>query len=250
MAKKVIEIPEDKIRVAIWMTKKNKTKKAICEYLGIAYNTKRLDKIIEDFKEKQVRVEELKKKARAKTLSEYEKKEIAKSYQDGESISAIADRLYLTSPRIKKVLIELGVPIRGRSKKTPAKTEHVKQDLEIKFGKGDKVFVGNLNCFAYVKEVFDEDYLDYLSDGYSKAVYMDVNLKPDEEPKRGIHYEVYWFLYEGNYMWGKLEALQNHIKNIEEAIIETGRELYRIWLDTDKGGFYTYTRDKLFPVVS
>ena len=43
------DIPEAKIRQAIWMLKVNKTKKAVCEHLGIAYNTKRLDAIIQNF---------------------------------------------------------------------------------------------------------------------------------------------------------------------------------------------------------
>ena len=45
------EIPESKIRQVIWMLKAGKTKKACCEHLGIAYNTKRLDTIITEFKE-------------------------------------------------------------------------------------------------------------------------------------------------------------------------------------------------------
>jgi hypothetical protein len=57
------EITEAKIRQAIWMIKAKKTKKSICEHLGIAYNTKRLDQIINDFYAKEEREAELKKKA-------------------------------------------------------------------------------------------------------------------------------------------------------------------------------------------
>ena len=42
-------ISEAKIRQAIWMLKAKKTKKQVCEHLGIAYNTKRLDNIIQEF---------------------------------------------------------------------------------------------------------------------------------------------------------------------------------------------------------
>ena len=131
------EITEAKIRQAIWMIKANKTKKSICEHLGIAYNTKRLDTIIQDFKDKEVRQAELKKKARAKVLTEGEKENIVKSYQDGESQSAIAKQLYLTPQRIKAVLIEKGIPIRARKKTGQATVDHVVQDLEVKFAKGD-----------------------------------------------------------------------------------------------------------------
>jgi len=61
------EITEAKIRQAIWMIKAKKTKKSICEHLGIAYNTKRLDQIINDFYAKEEREAGLKKKARTKT---------------------------------------------------------------------------------------------------------------------------------------------------------------------------------------
>ena len=73
MAKKpaTVEISETKIRQAIWMLKANKTKKSICETLGIAYNTKRLDAIITEFKDKETRIAELKKK-RSKTKSQSE----------------------------------------------------------------------------------------------------------------------------------------------------------------------------------
>ena len=64
---KTIEIPETKIRQAIWMLKIDKTKKSICEHLGIAYNTKRLDTIISEFREKQERIQELKEKAQQKS---------------------------------------------------------------------------------------------------------------------------------------------------------------------------------------
>ena len=48
MAKSPI-IPEAKIRQAIWMLKKGKTKKDVCSHVGIAYSPKRLDTLIEDY---------------------------------------------------------------------------------------------------------------------------------------------------------------------------------------------------------
>ena len=50
------EIQESKIRQAIWMLKVNKTKKQVCEHLGIAYNTKRLDTLIQDFHDRNTRI--------------------------------------------------------------------------------------------------------------------------------------------------------------------------------------------------
>ena len=59
---KPTDISEAKIRQAIWMIKAKKTKKAVCEHLGIAYNTKRLDAIIQEFHNKQEREAQLKKR--------------------------------------------------------------------------------------------------------------------------------------------------------------------------------------------
>ena len=70
------DIPEAKIRQAIWMLKVNKTKKAVCEHLGIAYNTKRLNTIIENFHERLDREAKLKKAARTKVFSEVEKQDL------------------------------------------------------------------------------------------------------------------------------------------------------------------------------
>ena len=39
-------ISEAKIRQAIWMLKKGKTKKIVCDHIGISYSPKRLDTII------------------------------------------------------------------------------------------------------------------------------------------------------------------------------------------------------------
>jgi len=107
------EITEAKIRQAIWMLKAKKTKKAVCEHLGIAYNTKRLDAIIQEFHDKLAREEQLKKKARSKIFSKAEKQAIADSYLNGETQSAIAKQYYISPQRVKNMLMEMNVPIRA-----------------------------------------------------------------------------------------------------------------------------------------
>ena len=90
------EITEAKIRQAIWMLKAKKTKKAVCEHLGIAYNTKRLEQIINDFHDKLNREAELKKKARNKIFTPTEKQGIADAYLAGETQSALAKQFYIS----------------------------------------------------------------------------------------------------------------------------------------------------------
>ena len=255
MAKKPIEISETKIRQAIWMQKAGKTKKSICEHLNIAYNTKRLDTIIQDFKNKEVRVEELKKKARAKSLTESDKEGIIKSYQDGESQSAIAKQLYLTPQRVKTVLIEKGIPIRARKKKGQATVDHVIQDLDVKFKKEERVFIPSINSFAKVKEVLDEDWVEYHSQPRRRKYVELHGLKEarkkwgeDYEGKEDVHWNIYWE-YDSGGEWKEF-AIKDMINKVETIIEETGREYYRLYVEGDYGHFRTEMRSNLYPVRS
>jgi hypothetical protein len=244
------EIPEAKIRQAIWMLKQKKTKKSVCEHLGIAYNTKRLDTIIQDFKDKEAREKRLKEKAKNTPLTEADKKSIIKDYLNGEAQSAIAKQFYISPQRVKKVLLENNVPIRSRKKNEPAKTEHIVQDLEIKFSTGEKVFFGELNSFATITEVFDEEYVERLSLGRQRYVetYKWTPKSPHPDAVEGIHYEIYWELEDGT-RW-LLNPFKAHISRVENLIIETGRETYNVWIEGDYAHRRSFvSRDKLFPVV-
>lgn len=257
MAKKptTTEISESKIRQAIWMLKANKTKKSICEHLGIAYNTKRLDTIIKEFQDKETRLSELKKKRSKTPFTEAEKKGIVKDYNDGESQSAIAERHYTSAARIKAVLIEMNVPLRARSKKGEAKVDHVVQNLDDILSKGSKVFIPQINSFGIIKEVYDEDWIDYYRQP-TKRRYVEIqNMEKlrkkfgeDFEGTEDTHYNIYW-QYDNGSEW-KEYAIKDKIKDVESVIEKTGREHYLIWVEGDYGHFRTADRDKIFPVMS
>jgi len=249
------EITEAKIRQAVWMIKAKKTKKSVCEHLGIAYNTKRLDQIINDFFAKEEREKELRKKASRKVFSEAEKKAIANSYLEGETQSAIAKTYYITPARVKKFLIEMNVPIRARGKNKEAQTDHIVQDLEVRFNTGDRVFLAEKNCFAEVREVYDEEWLEVHESGFQKYIEI-YPFKPGRngkagrysEPAQGIHYEIYWML-EGEVLpTRKLNSFLHQRNKVSRIIEDTGRESYLIYRKDDHGGYMSVTRDKLFPV--
>ena len=252
---KANDITEAKIRQAIWMIKAKKTKKSVCEHLGIAYNTKRLDAIIQDFHDKQAREAELKKKARSKIFSKAEKEAIAESYLGGETQSGIAKQYYVSPQRIKKILMEMNVPIRARGKNKAANVEHVVQDLEVKFKEGDKVFLAEQNSFAQVREVYDEDWLEKHENGFQKYIEI-YPFKPGRngraghysEPAQGVHYEIYWMLEGEALPTRKLNAFLHQREKVSKVIEETGRESYLIYKTDDQGGYRVVTRDKLFPV--
>ncbi len=253
---KAIGISEAKIRQAIWMLKAKKTKKQVCEHLGIAYNTKRLDNIIQEFHNNIEREAELKKKARLKKFTLSEKQGIADSYLNGETQSSLAKQFYISPQRIKNILIEMNVPIRARGKGKPANVEHVVQDLEVRFKVGDKVFLASENTFAEVREVYDEEWLEKHENGFQKYVEC-YRFNPDPitglagkyaEPQEGVHYEIYWML-EGEVLpTRKLGPFLHQREKISKIIEETGRESYLIYRQGDHGGYSKVNRDQLFPV--
>jgi len=243
------EITEAKIRQVIWMLKAGKTKKACCEHLGINYNTKRLDKIIQDFRDNEEKQKSLQEKARAQPLTDALKMIIVKDYETGESVAALAKRYYLTSPRIKSILIEKNVPIRTRGNKS-AKVDHVTQDLDAKFKVGDRIFIPAFNAFGKVKEVFDEEWIDFHKQGRQRYVELVDHSKiaPDTQLREDVHYNIYWELPNGK-EW-KLGPLKHMIQVYETIIEETGRESYRVWVEGEYSCFGFYKRKDLFPVVS
>lgn len=249
-----VEISEAKIRNAIWYLKTGKTKKFVCEFLGIAYNTKKLDTLIEDFHKRLEREADLKKAAKTKIFSQKEKDLIAKEYLAGETQSALAKQYFISPQRIKNILMECNTPIRGRGKNSEAKVDHIVQDLEVKFKKGDKVFFSKYNCFAVVGKVYDEDYVEYLESGRQRYVET-YPFKPNpktglsgrfSEPAEGVHYEIYYVFPDGTEM--KKSAVINLRNRIIKNLEETGRESYDIWRLDEYACSYPAHRDDLYPV--
>ena len=92
--------------------KKPITKKDACAMLGMAYNTTRLGTIIEEYKQKQVRISDRKSQLRGKPATQEEKVYIISEYLNGETVDAISKMTYRSSRFIKDVLEGNSVPIR------------------------------------------------------------------------------------------------------------------------------------------
>jgi hypothetical protein len=250
---KTQEVSEAKIRNAIWYLKVGKTKKFVCEFLNIPYNTKKLDKLIEDFRAKEQREAELKKAAKTKVFSQKEKEAIAAQYLSGEAQSTLSKQYFISPQKIKSILIEMNVPIRGRGKNTEATVDHIVQNLDVKFKKADKVFIAKFNCAGTISEVYDEEYLEQLESGRQR--YQETHpFNPDRhgfagkycDVTDGVHYEIYWQLEDGTEM--KLSAMKDLRNRIIKSLEETGREYYLVWREDEQGGFYHFNRDSLYPI--
>ena len=92
--------------------KKPITKKDACAILGMSYNTTRLGTIIEEYKQKQIRISQRKSQLRGKPATQEEKVYIISEYLNGETVDAISKMTYRSSRFIKDILEYNAVPIR------------------------------------------------------------------------------------------------------------------------------------------
>lgn len=269
--KKEEEFSEGNIKVVKWMLKEGKTKKECCAYLKIAYNTKRLDSIIREFEEKEKRVKELKEKNKRKTLTEQDKKAIVEYYNEGMSMAKVAETMYISAPRVKKVLLEKNVPIRGRGKKN-IKIDHITQDKSVKIRLGDEVFFAPKPIYdkketkvfpcepgkAKVIKVYDETFCDVWDEGIiSEKVVWEPHINIESEnfkrawpngPVENQHYRVYYQNVEGT--WMDRHTLTLRYKEERNYSIKYGEDTYLVeFLDSDHGfRRYFATREELIPL--
>lgn len=237
----MIDIADSKIKIAKWYLRSKKTKKFVCEYIGIPYNTKKLDQLIADHDEREERTARLKAEAKTKELSAATIKDIVASYIKGEAQSKIAERYYITSARVKSILLSNNVPIRSRKKNAPAKVDHIRQNLDDQLKINDKVYYSALSCNAVIADVHDENKLEYLKSGrqrYVETYAFNEKTSKHLEPVEGIHYEIYWQLPDKKEI--KLRSLKSIISRIETILECTGRESYDIWVEGDDAHYKMY----------
>lgn len=89
------------------------TKKDACQILGMSYNTTRLQQVIENYKAKVLRDQQLREAKRGKPVSQDEINFAISEYLNGESIEKISRELYRSSAMIKGILEKNAVPIRN-----------------------------------------------------------------------------------------------------------------------------------------
>ena len=91
------------------------TKKDACAILGIAYNTTRLDTLIEKYLEKKARDASRRASLRGKPATQDEVVYVIQEYLEGSTIDAISKATYRGATFIKAILEKYDVPIRQTS---------------------------------------------------------------------------------------------------------------------------------------
>ena len=155
------------------------TKKLACERLNIAYNTTRLGKIIQQYKDRIEMDAKMRSKLKGTMLSDNEKRTILEMYVTGESVAAISKATYRSRVNITNFLHEEHIPNCG-GKSTYHKNVPmipagaIRQDYEP----DDLVFAARYNCLALIVKLFKEDrehgpvYSIYLLGSHQERAYQ------------------------------------------------------------------------------
>lgn len=144
------------------------TKKDACELLNIAYNTTRLQKIIDDYHERKEYVKLRKSQLRGKPASNQEISEAVAGYLRGEPINEIAASLYRSPAFVKSLIERVGVPERVPS--DSIEFDYIPEEcVAEEFSSGEIVWSAKYHCAAIVE---NEISVNYQAE---KMGYSDVN---------------------------------------------------------------------------
>jgi len=136
------------------------TKKEACNILNIRYNTTRLAKIIEEWKDTQDFRQRRKAQNKGKMATKDEIRMVVQSYLEGDNISNISQSIYRSSSFVRNIIERLGVPQKLAESDHEGKRRAMlpEQCVSEKFQVGEKVWSPRNNKFAEVIEEFDTPY--------------------------------------------------------------------------------------------
>lgn len=126
------------------------TKKGCCDFLGIAYNTSRLDKLIADYQEKTQYEKDCRAKKKGTASTQEEVKFSIQEYIDGATIDSIAKALYRSTGFVKNILVKNNVTMRPLSHNYFAPELVPEQAVKDRFNIGDLVYSTRYNVNAKV----------------------------------------------------------------------------------------------------
>lgn len=130
------------------------TKKEACSILNISYNTSRLDRIIEDFRDKQDFVALRKSQNRGKSATKGEMQQVIMDYLQGDNISTIAKSIYRSPGFVKNIIAKAGVPQVDKSVYCYLPDECVSEN----FSKGQRVWSAKYQAPAVIKDEISVNY--------------------------------------------------------------------------------------------
>ena len=210
---KVITLLNDKTPIS---------KKEACGILNIAYNTTRLQRIIDDFQDKIDYRELRKKQNRGRAASSEEIREAVERYLSGDSISEIASGLFRSSGFVRSLIERVGVPKVERESGVAILPESC---IAESFSPGEIVWSAQYNKPARIEQELSIDYqaeragfidVNYEQKYGSKcyAIYVMEEVRDDTEKWANVEAGGY-FAYSLAYDLGKLSHLEEFGVNLQ-----------------------------------
>lgn len=201
------------------------SKKDACEILNISYNTTRLSKIIEQYKQDQDEQQRRRAANRGKAATPFEVQAIIEGYLDGDAIADISKRIYRSTAFVKDVIESVGVPQKVVSGDYWHAGVIPEQCAREEFERGQIVWHARRHCMAIVLE-----HKHSASDKHISNYYQVYVIEPIEEVSPYFpHLEGYGGYYDGAYAYdlGSLD----HLKQYGVDVYRPYRPYFKTWLE-------------------
>lgn len=199
------------------------SKKDACEILNISYNTTRLSKIIEQYKQDQDEQQRRRAANRGKAATLFEIQSIIDGYLEGDTIAEISKRIYRSAGFIKEVIESVGVPQKVVSGDYWHAGIIPEQCAREEFERGQIVWHARRHCMAIV---LDQRQASDKTNNYYQ-VYV---IEPIEEASPYFpQHEGYGGYYDGAYAYdlGSLD----HLKQYGVDVYRPYRPYFGKWLE-------------------
>jgi hypothetical protein len=137
------------------------TKKEACAILNISYNTKRLDSIIEEHKERVAHQKLRRQQNRGKPAQNHEIQEAVTRYLRGDSIQAIAVGLYRSPAFVTSLIEKIGVPQRVVSAEDKRSCDYLPEECVAEsFEEGEIAWSAQYHSAVKVVKEYSKEYCD------------------------------------------------------------------------------------------
>jgi hypothetical protein len=199
------------------------SKKDACQILNITYNTTRLSRIIEEYKESLATQARRRAANRGKPASPGEIQTVIEAHLAGESLSDISKRIFRPTSFVKEVIEKVGVPQKGVGADYTTVGIIPEQCVRESFEKGQIVWHARRHCMAIVREQ-QHNVSDKTHNYYQ--VYV---IEPIEEVSPFYpQYQGYGGFYDGAYAYdlGSLD----HLKQYGVDVYRPYRPHFKGWI--------------------
>ena len=146
--------------ISLLSSEKPITKKEACDILNIAYNTTRLNKIIEDYEERKAYVKKRKQSLRGRPASQQEIAEACESYLTGATVSDISKSLFRSPSFVRALLERVGVPQRPTNKEERLNSHYYPDEcMSENYASGEVAWSATYHAAVEVKERLTSEYI-------------------------------------------------------------------------------------------